>query len=213
MVIKRKRYAAVVAVALAVPAPSMVAAAPPPAAPGPGAARVPYDCARNQWPWGCIAECESSGRWDVNTGNGFYGGLQFWQPTWEEFGGLKYAPRADLATRQEQNRVAEDVLSVQGWRAWPVCSRRYGLQGRAHVVRRGETLSSIDHRYRIKGGWQELYRTNKQVVGKNPDRITPGMLLGLPTGAASGRAAVVTSGVVQRPVPMGPPLPPPPPHR
>lgn len=209
MLIKRMWYAAVVAVALTLLAPAEAAPAPPPPAAGPpGAARAAYDCGKDQWPWGCLAQCESSGRWDVNTGNGFYGGVQFLQSTWELFGGLKYAPRADLATRQEQITIAEEVLSVQGWEAWPVCSKRYGLKGRAHVVKPGETLWSLARRYKIEGGWQALYQLNKQVVGKDPDRLNPGMMLSLPKGAASGRATV-TPG----PVLMGPPLPPPTPRR
>ncbi|GAB2948875.1 hypothetical protein GCM10023080_004470 [Streptomyces pseudoechinosporeus] len=208
MLIKRTWYAAVVAVALTLLAPAEAAPAPPPPAPGPpGVARAAYDCEKDQWPWGCLAQCESSGRWDVNTGNGYYGGLQFRQSTWELFGGLKYAPRADLATRQEQITVAEGVLSVQGWEAWPVCSKRYGLKGRAHVVKPGETLSSIARRYRIQGGWQALYQLNKQIVGKDPNRLTTGMMLSLPRGTASGRA------ITPAPVLMGPPLPAPPPRR
>ncbi|MFJ6751197.1 MULTISPECIES: transglycosylase family protein [unclassified Streptomyces] len=89
-----------------------------------------YACAEKYWPWGCIAECESGGDWHINTGNGYYGGLQFWQPTWERFGGLAYARRADLATRDEQIAVAEKVLAEQGWGAWPVCAKRYGLSGK-----------------------------------------------------------------------------------
>ena len=73
--------------------------------------------------WTGVAECESGGDWSINTGNGYYGGLQFGQPTWEDFGGLVYAPRADLATRAEQIAVAEKVLAVQGPGAWPTCGR------------------------------------------------------------------------------------------
>ena len=214
------RYAAVVAAALAVLAPSTAAAAPPPPLPGPQSARVPYDCAKDQWPWGCLAECESSGRWDANTGNGFYGGLQFWQPTWEEFGGLKYAPRADLATRAQQITVAEGVLAVQGWEAWPVCAQRYALQGRMHTVKRGETLSSIARKYRIEGGWQALYKANKQMIGPYPNRLNVGTLLVVPKGSTGGvrvsdRAlfgpplapvAPLTPLAPLAPVPLRPPL-------
>ncbi|MEU6158671.1 transglycosylase family protein [Streptomyces sp. NPDC047130] len=77
--------------------------------------------------WDRVAACEASGDWDVNTGNGYYGGLQFSQATWEGFGGRVYAPRADQATREEQIVVAEKVLDVQGPGAWPVCSGRAGL--------------------------------------------------------------------------------------
>lgn len=192
---KRVRYAAVAAAALTVLAPVRASAgAPPPPLPGPQASRVPYDCADDQWPWGCLAECESSGRWDANTGNGFYGGLQFWQSTWEGFGGLGYAPRADLASRADQITVAEKVLAAQGWEAWPVCSRRYGLAGRMHVVKSGETLSSIARLYRVKGGWQALYKANEQMVGPRPDRLNPGTLLVIPKGSAVPKDAEAATG-------------------
>ncbi|MFJ3305088.1 transglycosylase family protein [Streptomyces sp. NPDC086549] len=77
--------------------------------------------------WNKVAACESSGDWSINTGNGYYGGLQFTQSTWEAYGGTKYAPRADLATREQQIAVAEKVLDGQGPGAWPVCSVRAGL--------------------------------------------------------------------------------------
>ena len=67
--------------------------------------------------WDAIANCESSGDWAINTGNGYYGGLQFAQATWISAGGLRYASRADLATREEQIAVASH-LSLSNW---PVC--------------------------------------------------------------------------------------------
>ncbi|WP_051705198.1 transglycosylase family protein [Streptomyces sp. NRRL S-455] len=83
--------------------------------------------AASQSTWDKVAKCESSGNWSVNTGNGYYGGLQFSQSTWEGFGGTRYAARADLATRAQQITVAERVLAVQGPGAWPVCGARAGL--------------------------------------------------------------------------------------
>nr|WSY49831.1 transglycosylase family protein [Streptomyces sp. NBC_00886] len=77
--------------------------------------------------WNKVAACESSGDWSINTGNGYYGGLQFTQSTWEAYGGTAYARRADLATRDQQIAVAEKVLGGQGPGAWPVCSVRAGL--------------------------------------------------------------------------------------
>ncbi|MGC3003274.1 transglycosylase family protein [Streptomyces sp. G35A] len=77
--------------------------------------------------WDKVAACESTNDWDINTGNGYYGGLQFTQSTWEAFGGTRYAPRADLATKDQQIAVAEKVLDGQGPGAWPVCSVRAGL--------------------------------------------------------------------------------------
>lgn len=73
--------------------------------------------------WDSIAACESGGNWAINTGNGYYGGVQFDQNTWERSGGLRYAARADLATREEQIAIAEVTRQRQGWGAWPVCGR------------------------------------------------------------------------------------------
>ncbi|MFI1422824.1 transglycosylase family protein [Streptomyces sp. NPDC020731] len=77
--------------------------------------------------WDKVAACESTDDWNINTGNGYYGGLQFTQSTWEAYGGTRYAPRADLATKDQQIAVAEKVLDGQGPGAWPVCSVRAGL--------------------------------------------------------------------------------------
>jgi hypothetical protein len=76
--------------------------------------------------WDRVAACESGGNWSINTGNGFYGGLQFTQSTWAGYGGTAYAARADLASRSQQIAVAERVLAGQGWNAWPVCSHHAG---------------------------------------------------------------------------------------
>lgn len=77
--------------------------------------------------WNRLAECESGGNWHINTGNGYYGGLQFSYSTWLSYGGGKFAKRADLATRTEQIVIAERVLRGQGWGAWPSCSSQLGL--------------------------------------------------------------------------------------
>ncbi|KOU34091.1 transglycosylase family protein [Streptomyces sp. WM6378] len=77
--------------------------------------------------WNKVAACESTNNWHINTGNGYYGGLQFSQSTWEAYGGRQYAARADLATRDQQIAIAEKVLKGQGPGAWPVCSGEAGL--------------------------------------------------------------------------------------
>jgi TP901 family phage tail tape measure protein len=69
--------------------------------------------------WQAIAQGESGGNWQTNTGNGFFGGLQFTQSSWEAAGGMQYAPRADLATEQQQISVATKLLQMQGPGAWP----------------------------------------------------------------------------------------------
>ena len=78
--------------------------------------------------WDAIAGCEAGGNWAINTGNGYYGGVQFDQGTWERNGGLRFAARADLATREEQIAIAQVTRERQGWGAWPVCSGRAGAR-------------------------------------------------------------------------------------
>jgi len=75
--------------------------------------------------WDRIAQCESSGKWSTNTGNGYSGGLQFSRSTWKAYGG-KGSPHK--ASRSQQIKVAERVLQKQGWKAWPVCSRKLGYR-------------------------------------------------------------------------------------
>lgn len=78
--------------------------------------------------WDSIAQCESTGNWAINTGNGFFGGLQFTPSTWLGFGGGEYAPSAHLATREQQIAIAQKVQAVQGWGAWPACTAKLGLR-------------------------------------------------------------------------------------
>jgi LysM repeat protein len=73
--------------------------------------------------WTGVAQCESGGNWHINTGNGFYGGLQFTESTWLGLGGGAFASRADLATPDQQVQIAEKVLASQGIGAWPVCGK------------------------------------------------------------------------------------------
>jgi hypothetical protein len=77
--------------------------------------------------WDAIAACESGGDWSINTGNGYYGGLQFSGSTWLAYGGGEFASRADLASRDEQITVAERIRAGGGFGAWPTCAGRLGL--------------------------------------------------------------------------------------
>jgi len=143
--------------------------------------------------WDRVAQCESSGNWNINTGNGFFGGLQFTSSTWRAFGGAQFATAANQATREQQIIVAERVLAGQGWGAWPVCSRKAGATGQAatlrnsapaapkpaaagdYLVQRGDTLSSIASRQHVTGGYRALLAKNPAL--KNPNRIFPGQHL------------------------------------
>ncbi len=154
--------------------------------------------------WDKVAQCESGGRWDINSGNGFNGGLQFTPSTWRAFGGTAYAPAAYQATREQQIAVAEKVLAGQGWGAWPVCSKHAGATGESatqrsapsdtirlsapaagskattgsYVVKSGDTLGSIASANKVAGGWKSIVAKNPALAG-NPNVISPGQKLTL----------------------------------
>ena len=124
----RARYAAAAAAVLTVLVPCEARAATPPSLPGPGAVRGARDCANEEWPWACLAECESGGRWHANTGNGYYGGLQFDRQTWVAYDGDQYAPLPHQAGRDAQIAVASRVRDERGgYGSWPACARKLGL--------------------------------------------------------------------------------------
>ncbi|MFG2941081.1 transglycosylase family protein [Streptomyces sp. NPDC048282] len=179
--------------------------------------------------WDTVAQCESGGNWSINTGNGYYGGLQFSASTWAAYGGTAYAAQANQATKAQQITIAEKVLAAQGKGAWPVCGT--GLSGATYTggstgssnssstgtgtrstdtqaasrsaerpaakktvttptgkkvkkgdgeykVVKGDTLSSIAEKHKVKGGWQALFKLNKDIVD-DADFIYPGQQLHL----------------------------------
>ncbi len=77
--------------------------------------------------WDDLARCESGGNWAINTGNGYYGGLQFSLPTWQGYGGGEFAAYPHEATREEQITVAERLRAARGYSPWPACSAKLGL--------------------------------------------------------------------------------------
>ena len=156
--------------------------------------------------WDKVAQCESGGNWSTNTGNGYYGGLQFSPSTWRAYGGTGSAHNA---SRAQQIAVAERVLAAQGWGAWPVCSRKAGATGYAaspgkaapkaapakpaapkaapaakpaapvaggYTVKPGDTLSSIAAAQKVAGGWNTLSSMNGL---PNANVIHPGQVLRL----------------------------------
>ncbi|MGR7000258.1 transglycosylase family protein [Yinghuangia aomiensis] len=97
--------------------------------------------------------CESSGRWDIDTGNGYYGGLQIQPSTWDEAGGTDYAPLPHQATRREQITVAEKILRMQGWGAWPQCApTRPLLRADHHDLRRPARRLAVRPRRPVRRG-------------------------------------------------------------
>lgn len=108
--------------------------------------------------WDAIAQCESSGNWHINTGNGYYGGLQFTLSTWHANGGS--GNPAD-ASREEQIRVAENVLASQGIGAWPVCGKR-GYSGSASVSH-STGSSSAHQRSSVQSAPKKTYKAPERV--------------------------------------------------
>lgn len=151
--------------------------------------------------WDKLAQCESGGNWSINTGNGYYGGLQFSPRTWRAFGGTGMPHQASKAT---QIAVAERTLAAQGWGAWPSCSTKMGLRGIAaepaakvrasapapaaaapvakngadYTVAAGDTLSRIASRENVPGGWEAIYQRNADVLS-NPNVLRVGQQLDL----------------------------------
>ncbi|MET7493506.1 MULTISPECIES: transglycosylase family protein [Streptomyces] len=179
--------------------------------------------------WDAVAQCESGGNWSINTGNGYYGGLQFSQSSWAAAGGTQYAPRADLATKAQQIATAEKLLDMQGPGAWgcagagnltndgvdpgvdtgsaaakpaehteaPTASRsdrgtapeaaktvttptgqKVAKGDGEYKVKAGDSLSKIAEAHKVKGGWHQLFKLNKNIV-KDADLIFPGQQLHL----------------------------------
>lgn len=189
--------------------------------------------------WDAVAQCESGGNWSINTGNGYYGGLQFSASTWAAYGGTAYASTADQASKSEQITIGEKVLAAQGKGAWPTCGT--GLSSAAYTggtstpstssssnssssntspststttrstdtaasrsaarpaagktvstpagkkvkkgdgeykVVKGDSLSSIAEKKKVKGGWQQLFKLNKDIID-DADFIYPGQQLHL----------------------------------
>lgn len=117
--------------------PARIAAAAPVAVSAPAAAPAPRGSAKaiaapatpvDGNVWDRLAQCESGGNWHINTGNGYYGGLQFSPRTWTGNGGGIYAPTANLATREQQIEIAEHIRAGRGFSPWPACAAKLGLK-------------------------------------------------------------------------------------
>lgn len=106
-------------VALRSSPPTTQAPAPPPPPPAPARRGDPNDPAT----WDQLAQCESGGNWSIDTGNGYYGGLQFSLATWQDYGGTGYPHHASKAT---QITIGKKLQAAKGWSAWPGCARRLG---------------------------------------------------------------------------------------
>ncbi|PCG85522.1 transglycosylase [Streptomyces sp. WZ.A104] len=111
--------------------------------------------------WDAVARCESGGNWSINTGNGYYGGLQFSQSSWAAAGGTQYAPRADLATKGQQIATAEKLLDMQGPGAW-ACAGAGGL-----------TNDGVDPGVNTGSGQAQPERQAEQPTTRSEQRTAP----------------------------------------
>jgi len=159
--------------------------------------------------WNRLAQCESGGDWHINTGNGYYGGVQFSDSTWDAYGGERYASTADQASRAQQIAIAEKVLDAQGWGAWPACSAELGLDGSdaagtpdgpsgtsrssdREALSGGNSADGGGGSYTVQSGdtlskiadeqgttWQALWEANDDEIS-DPNLIYVGQVLDLP---------------------------------
>jgi LysM repeat protein len=138
--------------------------------------------------WDAVAQCESGGNWSINTGNGFYGGLQFSRSTWKAYGGTKYAPTANKASRSQQIAIANKVLAGQGIGAWPVCGRKAGSTATYKARTTTHKARTTTHKARTTTHKSTAHKATTRVVRKaTPVRQTV-------TAAATGAKYVVRSG-------------------
>ncbi|MFG2138707.1 transglycosylase family protein [Streptomyces sp. NPDC048650] len=136
--------------------------------------------------WERVAACESSGRWHINTGNGYHGGLQIDSTTWRAYGGRDFAPRADLASRTQQIAVGERIAEDRGMAPWPNCGR-FGLFGDNQNEARG-TTARHRHPSANRHSSSQAHRTPSAAHPHKHHRIHRG------TGTRAGNAFVVQRG-------------------
>jgi resuscitation-promoting factor RpfA len=125
--------------------------------------------------WDAVAQCESGGNWSINTGNGYYGGLQFSASTWAAYGGTQYASTADQASKAQQIEIAEKVLASQGKGAWPVCGT--GLSGASY---NGGSAGSPSSGSGSDSG--SSARTEQQSTSRSTERPAASKTVTTPTG-------------------------------
>ncbi|MGW7431936.1 transglycosylase family protein [Streptomyces sp. NPDC054861] len=126
--------------------------------------------------WDAVAQCESGGNWSINTGNGYYGGLQFSASTWAAYGGTAYAASADQASKSQQIQVAEKVLAGQGKGAWPSCGA--GLSGASYDGGSAEQAAPAPERK----AEQPTTRSEKRTAPKAEKKAAPKKTVTTPTG-------------------------------
>ncbi|MFE6826780.1 transglycosylase family protein [Streptomyces sp. NPDC057690] len=132
--------------------------------------------------WDAVAQCEAGGNWSINTGNGYYGGLQFSASTWAAYGGTAYASTADQASKSQQIAIGEKVLAGQGKGAWPVCGT--GLSGAAYNGSSADSSSSgsSGSSGSSNSGSTSSRSTEEQSASRSTDRPAASKTVTTPTG-------------------------------
>jgi LysM repeat protein len=152
--------------------------------------------------WDRIAQCESGGNWHINTGNGYYGGLQFSAGTWRAYGGTAYAATADRASRSAQIAVAGKVQHAQGWGAWPTCSARAGAYGSAPATSSGTATEKSTPKSTKKSVTESAAKSTKKAApsksAKAPARSTGHTARGSSRGDYTVRKGDTLSGIAAR---------------
>jgi nucleoid-associated protein YgaU len=158
--------------------------------------------------WDGVAACESGGNWHINTGNGFYGGVQFSASTWRAYGGTKYASRADLASKSEQIQIAERVLSGQGRGAWPVCGRHLSggtssaasssSSSRSSKSTKHHTKKAVHHKTVVHHTKKVVHHTNKVVRHAPVHHVTVTPAAVSSTGTYTVRSGDTLSQIAQQ---------------
>ena len=128
--------------------------------------------------WDAVAQCESGGNWSINTGNGYYGGLQFSASTWAGYGGTQYAATADQASKAQQIEIAEKVLAGQGKGAWPVCGT--GLSSAAYTGGGSESQDSGSSQ--SESGGSTADRSAERPASRSQERPAAKKTVTTPTG-------------------------------
>jgi LysM repeat protein len=145
--------------------------------------------------WDAVAQCESGGNWSINTGNGFYGGLQFTRGTWKAYGGTEYASTANKASRSEQIRIAERVRNGQGIGAWPICGQKSG-SSKHYSSKHTSGSKSVTHKAHkaAKSTTTHKSTTRKSTHRSTRPATTAPKVTRATTAKATGKNYVVRSG-------------------
>ena len=143
--------------------------------------------------WDALAQCESGGNWSINTGNGFYGGLQFTQQSWN---GVGMSGSPATATRAQQIEAGERLLAIQGWGAWPACSAKLGLYGKTGAA---PTYTEPTTTVAAQSQTQQTYTAPAAQAAPAAAPAAPAVAPAAPAAAPAAPAAQAAPAAVEAP--------------